>query len=295
MNDKQLECFVRVAGFQSFRAAAQSLYVSQPAVTQQIKSLEKLLGVTLFERDTTHVRLTVEGERFLARAIPLLQALRGAENMFRDEAPLTLNYFFSDRLGDVARAFRANEPRARLRLARIKSIHHMDAMVKAPDSVTFIEQGLLAGIPDAVFIPIWDVCEQIVACPQSPLATLPSCTTADLKGQTLLRYFAPGAELDTGLDLYTRRELASSPSIRCGSVNEALDMVRADCGVALLLLPEETETPGLARIPLEPKTRTSLGLAYLKEHETPQVLALVRAIQDVYGTGETAGRPLVLM
>lgn len=292
MNDKQLACFVQVAALRSFRAAAQSLYVSQPAVSQQIKSLERLLGVMLFERDTSHVELTPEGELFLERAVPLLQALRGAEDMFRDEAPLALNYFFSDGIDEVARIFRERIPRARLRLARITSIDHMDGLVRAPRSATFVERGLIAGIPDVAFAPVWEVCEQVVTCPRSPLASRPSCTAADLTGQTVLRYFAPGSKLDAGLDPHMRRELTGNPSIRCGSVNEALDMVRADCGVALLLLPDDVETPGLAHMPLSPRRTTTIGVAYLEEHETPQILALVEAVRDVYGR---AGRPLVLM
>ena len=47
----------------------------------------------------------------VARAhAPLFQKLRAAEGLFRDEAPLTLNYFFSDRLDAVARTFREHAP-----------------------------------------------------------------------------------------------------------------------------------------------------------------------------------------
>lgn len=50
MNSRQLEYFLAVAHELNFTKAAESMYVSQTAVTQQIKALEEQLGVSLFER-----------------------------------------------------------------------------------------------------------------------------------------------------------------------------------------------------------------------------------------------------
>lgn len=291
MNDRQLECFVRVAETCSFRAAAKALYISQPAVTQQIKSLERTLGVALFERDTAHVRLTGEGEAFLQHAVPLLKAMREAEGLFKAETTLTLNYFFSDGLDEVARYVRAHMPQTRLRPVRIKAIDTLGALARRPGSLTFVERELVVGIPDIAFAPVWEVVEQVVVGPQNPLAGRTSCTTADLAGQTMLRYFAPGAQRDEGLDLRSRPELAGNPSIRCDSVDEALDMVHADCGVALLLLPRDVDTPGLAHIPLDPPSTTVLGAAHLRRHETPELSLLVEAVRHVY---VESGRRLTL-
>ena len=58
--------FTAVAERGSFTKAAQDLHVAQQAVSQQIKALEELLGVTLLERSSRRVRLTPEGLVFLA-------------------------------------------------------------------------------------------------------------------------------------------------------------------------------------------------------------------------------------
>ena len=52
MNERQIECFLAVAHGGSFTAASRQLFLSQPAVTHQIRSLEKELGIQLFERST---------------------------------------------------------------------------------------------------------------------------------------------------------------------------------------------------------------------------------------------------
>jgi DNA-binding transcriptional LysR family regulator len=65
---RQLRAFVAVAERSSFTAAAQELNVAQQAVSQQIKALERSLGVTLFRRTSRRVELTPEGAVFLADA-----------------------------------------------------------------------------------------------------------------------------------------------------------------------------------------------------------------------------------
>lgn len=65
MNIFQLSCFLAVAECLNFARAAERLHVTQPAVTQQIHSLEKELNVNLFVRTTRSVKLTEAGLAFL--------------------------------------------------------------------------------------------------------------------------------------------------------------------------------------------------------------------------------------
>lgn len=62
MNLKHLETFIMVAELQSFTAAARKLYMSQPAVSFQIKSLEEDLQATLFQRREKRLALTAAGK-----------------------------------------------------------------------------------------------------------------------------------------------------------------------------------------------------------------------------------------
>ena len=63
---RQMRYFTAVAERGSFTAAARELHVAQQAVSQQVKALEQLLGVTLLARTSRRVRLTPEGTVFLA-------------------------------------------------------------------------------------------------------------------------------------------------------------------------------------------------------------------------------------
>jgi DNA-binding transcriptional LysR family regulator len=77
---RQMRYFAAVAERGSFTAAARELHVAQQAVSQQVKALEQLLGVTLLERSSRRVALTAEGAVFLADC---RRVLAGAERAAR--------------------------------------------------------------------------------------------------------------------------------------------------------------------------------------------------------------------
>ncbi|CAM3865586.1 MULTISPECIES: LysR substrate-binding domain-containing protein [Pseudoalteromonas] len=73
MNLKDLEYVKAIAHFKHFRKAADACYVSQPTLSGQVKKLEQELGVTLFDRSTKQVTLTVQGERLLTQIKVILE------------------------------------------------------------------------------------------------------------------------------------------------------------------------------------------------------------------------------
>jgi epsilon-lactone hydrolase len=72
---RHLRAFAAVADELNFSRAAQRLYISQPALSRQIRTLEKLVGCRLLRRDTHSVELTATGEALLASARKLLSGL----------------------------------------------------------------------------------------------------------------------------------------------------------------------------------------------------------------------------
>lgn len=69
---QQLRVLAAVAKQGSFRKAAQTLHLSQPALTKAIADLEQTLGVLLFDRSAQGVTPTVHGESFIRRAEAIL-------------------------------------------------------------------------------------------------------------------------------------------------------------------------------------------------------------------------------
>lgn len=74
MEIAHLRTFVAIAHTGSITRASEQLHLSQPAVSAQIKALEEMLGLSLFERAARGMRITPEGETLLGHAERVLGA-----------------------------------------------------------------------------------------------------------------------------------------------------------------------------------------------------------------------------
>jgi epsilon-lactone hydrolase len=75
---RHMRAFVAVAEELNFGRAAERLYITQPALSRQIRALEQLLGCELLRRSTHRVELTLAGDALLDRARPLLREVDAA-------------------------------------------------------------------------------------------------------------------------------------------------------------------------------------------------------------------------
>jgi DNA-binding transcriptional LysR family regulator len=88
-----LQAFVAVAEFKSFRKAAEFVNISQPAFSRRIEKLEQSLGVKLIDRNTRSMELTNVGRDFSRKARHILDNL--------DEALLSIEEVGGARMGQV--------------------------------------------------------------------------------------------------------------------------------------------------------------------------------------------------
>lgn len=72
MDFRQLQYMLKVTEEKSFSKAAKKLYISQPSLSQFILNLEQQLGIQLFDRTTTPLRLTYAGELYASIAKQIL-------------------------------------------------------------------------------------------------------------------------------------------------------------------------------------------------------------------------------
>ena len=86
MDTLQLKLFLSLAKTLNFTKTANEFYVTQPTVSNYIKSLENGMGVTLLKRDSHSVSLTPEGKEFMGYATQMLALQTEAENRLRNIA-----------------------------------------------------------------------------------------------------------------------------------------------------------------------------------------------------------------
>lgn len=84
--DTRLEVFVAAALHQNFSRAAEQLFISQPAVSQQISALEQEMGATLFDREARSVKLTKAGEVVFHHSQQILQMYAQMHRLVNDLA-----------------------------------------------------------------------------------------------------------------------------------------------------------------------------------------------------------------
>lgn len=88
INYELYKVFYYVAVSLSFSEASKQLFISQSAVSQSIKTLEKKLGISLFIRSTKKVQLTPEGETLLRHIEPAMNLIKRGENQIMEASKL---------------------------------------------------------------------------------------------------------------------------------------------------------------------------------------------------------------
>lgn len=88
MTFQQLEYVLVVAEERSFSKAAKKLYIAQPSLSQYIISIEKNIGVQLFDRSVTPIKLTYAGELFVKSAKEILKLKKQLDDSMADMADL---------------------------------------------------------------------------------------------------------------------------------------------------------------------------------------------------------------
>lgn len=95
MNDLQINYFLAVTRTGSFTAAAEELYVSQPAISKQIAKLEKEMGVTLLDRTKNGLCLTTVGKLLydhFSDTAARISHIKFMAQQISDNAPMSLNF-----------------------------------------------------------------------------------------------------------------------------------------------------------------------------------------------------------
>ena len=186
----RLTVFRAVAAHLSFRKAAEELYLTQPAVTFQIKALEDDLGMPLFDRAGQHIALTAAGRLLLAAAqrshqflVEVGQQLAALDGQSGGELALGVSTTISQYLlPRLLRQFLADHPQARFRVttgnteqivASVREGHVALGLIEGParsrevSTEAFLDDELVLIVPAA---HEWDQDAEISA---SALATVP--------------------------------------------------------------------------------------------------------------------------
>jgi DNA-binding transcriptional LysR family regulator len=238
---RQLQYFIAVAEEGTVSGAAQSLSISQSAVTEAIKELESDLGVTLFERHRRGLTITHKGHQFYRHANRILVSVQDARRAFvaEEAAPpsslslgvtsMVAGYVLSDLLARFRRAYPS---------VSVSAIE---------DNGDYLEHLLIGGELDVAVMVISNLRDrnalQAEIFETSPyrlwlplghrLAAAESIALSDLSTEPLIMLTVDETEENTGKLLSA---LGAKPHVafRTRSVEAVRSLVATGAGIALL-------------------------------------------------------------
>ncbi|SFW79742.1 LysR family transcriptional regulator [Amycolatopsis australiensis] len=190
MELRQLRYFVTVAEELHFGRAAQRLHIVQAAVSQQIRKLERELGIDLFDRSPRTVRLTTAGQLFLPEARAVLAAesrakARIAELTATKSAVLRLGTSngLGEHLDRVLDRLSALVPRLSVELVSAATEARLDRVRAHTLDATFV-RGVTAA-PELRLIPLWRDRLTVALPAGHPSAATEAVDLAELAGLPL--------------------------------------------------------------------------------------------------------------
>ena len=183
---RQLTYFAAVAEELSFGRAAQRLHIVQPAVSQQIRRLERELGVQLFDRTSRQVRLTAAGERLLPETRAVLQATErtrqvaagitaGTEGILRLGTSQGLGQRLEDVLAELTRA----APALQVRLIATPAPQRIAQVRAGQLDAAFVRN--MTGAAELELLPLWDEPLSVALPATHLLAAEPAITLSQLR------------------------------------------------------------------------------------------------------------------
>ena len=186
MELRHLRYFTAVAAHGSFNRAANTLHLTQPALSRQVKDLEEEMGVRLLVRGTNAVTLTDVGELFYEDARDILaradQAVRKARGESRSEV-LRVGYAPSSTVGILPGAlenFQALAPRVRIELADLSPREMKEQAREGLLDLLITPEAGVTDMPDFQWSELRRISPVLVMPESHPLAKLKKIAPARL-------------------------------------------------------------------------------------------------------------------
>jgi len=267
LND--LYAFRALLEYGNFRIAAESICLSQSALSRRIEKLEAAIGARLFDRTTRRVTLTLYGQTFAERCGQLLQdvevMLADIDKVSEERTGLitvatvpSAAYYF---MPDVIRRFRSRYPRVRIKMIDSSAGNVIEAVVSGQADFGICFARSLQ--PDLEFVPlIEDV--YVAACRRdSEMAKRKSLTWQAFYQQDYISLDKTSGNRNL-LDQRLGHIHPERPSIcETHHVTTMLGMVEAGIGMAAVpaMSMPRSEQSVLTSIPLtDPEVRRTVGL-----------------------------------
>ncbi|KAB0599391.1 LysR family transcriptional regulator [Cupriavidus gilardii] len=289
MDLRQLRYFIAVAEEGNYSRAAERLHISQPPLSQQIKSLEGTLRVTLFERGRHGARLTRAGEALLTRARRIVDDCDSVERQVRRvaeglEGYLRIGIINSVMYGPLPltlRQFQLRNPGVEWTLHELLPDQQYEALARGRIDVGFSCSA--AARSDLRSILVYAQPLVVAMASDHPLARAPRVSLRQLSGDAFVLLNMQSPMIRNVLAACLREGF--EPRVMHESVDPETVLGLVGAGVGVSVLPASlsaTRRDDVSYVPLAARRLDAdLHATVRREHALPALERFLALLEDV--------------
>lgn len=279
LNLNQLRTFYQVAKSLNFSIAAENLFVSQPAVTKQIKSFEAFCNLKLFRKKRAKVYLTDEGKKIFVYASRIFELERqleetisGLQNLKRGSLRIGTTKTYARYFMPVLfTPFQKIFPDIIIELDEGSSLDMSNSLLDFKNSLAIVAK--VEENPDIQFIPLLLEEVVLIAAPAYHLVKGDTIRFRDLNEEPIIMKEIGSGTRDL-VERYARREKISLNVIAQTSNMEFIkQLVKQEQAVSFVVrssVETEISQGQLISVPIKPKKLfLKIFIAHLRDYDLP--------------------------
>ena len=242
INYELYKVFYYVASSLSFSEASKKLYISQSAVSQSIKTLEKKLGQSLFIRSTKKVQLTPAGSLLLKHIEPAMNLISRGESQLLDSGTLGLGQLHIGASDTICRyflvpylkEFHKKFPNVPIKVTNATSIQCVELLDQRKVDLVVTNFPNKHLNPDYIQKTVATFRDVFVANPDSFKFTSDEVSFEELKANPLMMLSRQSTTSEFLHQLFIQHQLELVPDIELNSNDLLIDLARIGLGIAFV-------------------------------------------------------------
>jgi DNA-binding transcriptional LysR family regulator len=275
LNLNQLRVFYYAAKNLSFTAAAGELYITQPAVTAQVKSFEEFCSLKLFKKRGRRIYLTDEGKSLYTYAVKIFKTEKEIEHVIDDMRELKRGVLSLGTTKAYARyfmplmitTFHKNYPNIKIQLNEGSSLDMIHSLLDFKIEVAVIARA--EDNPEVNFSPFSREEMAVILSPDHPLAKKKALAFRDLATVPFIMREKGSGTRKLVEELFEAEQCAPDVLMETSNTEFIKQLVQRGEGVSFVVreaVAAELKEKKLASVPLKgPKVYLDVSIAYLKD------------------------------
>ncbi len=295
LNLNQLRVFYEAAKHESFTEAARRLFVTQPAVTAQVRIFENQCSLKLFKKKGRKVYLTDEGKTLYQCVRRIFECESEIEELLEEMKELkrgtlrlgTTKAYARYFMPFLISGFREAYPHIKICLDEGSSLDMVRSLVDLRNEVAVIAK--VEDRPEVTFIPFSQEELVLIVAPQHRLAQKKSVSMEDLLDEPVIMKEVGSGTRKRVNDLFEKSQFAPIILMETSNTEFIKQLVHRGEGISFVVreaVAAELKDKRLATVPLEgDQVFLDVSIAYLKhQHLSPPARAFVEMLKKMVST-----------